>query len=76
MNDDNNNKNDFVDKIGKVYVAFTSKFDGISERINEKTGWNINVGAIVGIILMIVVVFLFVKAVLGLIMGKLFTGDY
>lgn len=75
MNDDDN-KNDLVDKFGKIYVAFTKKFDGISEKINERTGWHINVGNIVGIILMIVVVIIFVKAVLGVVMGKLFSGNY
>ena len=47
MNDDDNNQ--FVDMIGKIVVGFTSKFDGISERINEKTGWHIDVGKIVGV---------------------------
>ena len=74
MNDDD--KNGFVDKFGKIYVAFTSKFDGISEKINEKTGWHINVGNIVGILIMIFVVFIFVKAILGLVMGKLVSGNY
>ena len=74
MNDDDNNQ--FVDMIGKIVVGFTSKFDGISERINEKTGWHIDVGKIVGVILIIIVVWVFVKAILGIVMGKLMSVNY
>ena len=58
------------------FFKLASKFDGISEMIFEKTGAKINVGAIVMGIVMFILVALFVKAVLGLVMHALTTGDY
>ena len=58
------------------FVKLSSKFDGVSDKIFEKTGAKINVGAIVMGAVMVILVFLFVKAVLGLVMHALATGDY
>ena len=59
----------------KFYKA-TRKFDGISEMIFEKTGAKIDIGAIVMGIVLVIFVILFVKAILGLVMHALSTGDY
>lgn len=60
------------DKFFKV----ASKFDGISEMIFEKTGAKINVGVIVMGIVLFIFVIIFVRAILGLVMHALATGDY
>jgi hypothetical protein len=49
----------------------TSKFDGISEKINHQCGTNINVGIIVGGAILVVITAFFVKTILGILWSML-----
>ena len=63
---------EIYEKVTDVLFGITKKFDGISNKIYEKTGKKINVGVIViGIILFIFVVFI-VKGILGWVLDFLF----
>ena len=66
---------EFFDKMSKKFFKLTSKFDGISEKIHEKSGIKINVGAIVLGILIFVFVFIIVKAILSVCLKFLYTGE-
>ena len=57
-------------------MKFIKKCDEISEKIYEKTGNKINVALIIGIIIFAFFVFIFVKAILGIVFGKLRSGDF
>lgn len=57
------------------FFKLTRKFDGVSEKIFEKTGAKIDVGLIVGFAVLGIVLLIFVKAVLGVVMKFLFTGE-
>ena len=59
----------------KLYKA-ARKFDGVNEYIFEKTGAKVDVGMYVFALLFVILVIIFVKAILSIIMNKLFTGDY
>ena len=59
----------------KLY-KLSSKFDGISEQIFEKTGVKINIGAIVIGIMLVIFVILVVKGILGFVFNALATGEY
>ena len=66
---------EFFDKMSKKFFKLTSKFDGISEKIHEKTGIRINIGAIVLGILIFIFVFIVVKAILTVCLNFLYTGE-
>ncbi len=66
----------FMDKVSKILLKFTSKFDGVSQWLKDKYGININVGMIVAVIVGLLAVGLIVKLALGIIMGKLYSGNY
>ena len=59
----------------KLYKA-SRKFDGVNEYIFEKTGAKVNVGMIVFAIIFTVLIAIFVKAILSIVFGKLYSGDY
>ncbi len=54
------------DKATDMFFKMTSKFDGISEKINQQFGTNINVGIIIGGAILVVITAFFVKTVLGI----------
>ena len=56
---------EFFDNISKKFVKLTSKFDSISEKIKEKSGIDVNVGAIVLGTIMLIFIILFVKLILS-----------
>lgn len=58
-------------KIVDVCFKITKKFDGISQKINERTGMNINVGMIVLGAGLAIVLFIFVKEILGFLWSLL-----
>ena len=64
------------DKLKEIYevlsdyfMKITKKFDKISDKIFEQTGTKINVGLIVGGAILVIFVFIFVKAILGFVFG-------
>ena len=60
------------EKATDMFFRLTKKFDGVSEKIFEKTGTRINVGIIVGSAILILFVIFFVKIILGFVMDFLF----
>ena len=73
MSDNNNNKlKEIYEKATDIFFGLTKKFDGVSEKIFEKTGAKINVGLIVGFTVLGLMLFIFVKLVLGFVMDFLF----
>ena len=64
------------DKLVDLFMKFTKKCDEWSQMIYERTGKKINIAIIIGAIILIIFVAIFVKAVLGIVWGKLSTGDY
>lgn len=63
---------EIYEKATDKFFAMTKKFDGISEKIFEQTGKKINVGAIVGGIVLGVFILLFVTLILKGIKDFLF----
>ncbi|MBR3614315.1 MAG: hypothetical protein IKL55_03960 [Clostridia bacterium] len=63
---------EIYEKATDIFFGLTKKFDGVSERIFEKTGKKINVGIIVGSAILIFFVILFVRIILGFVMDFLF----
>ena len=59
------------DKATDMFFKMTSKFDGISEKINQQFGTNINVGIIIGGAILVVITAFFVKTVLGILWSRL-----
>ncbi len=59
------------DKATDMFFKMTSKFDGISEKINQQFGTNINVGIIIGGAILVVITAFFVKTVLGILWSML-----
>lgn len=59
------------DKATDMFFKVTSKFDGISEKINHQFGTNINVGIIVGGAILVVITAFFVKTILGILWSML-----
>ena len=57
-------------------MKITKKFDKISDKIFEQTGTKINVGLIVGGAILVIFVFIFVKAILGFVFGFLNAGNF
>ena len=68
------NMGDLYEKISDIYMKISKKFDFISEKIYEQTGKKINVGVIVGAVILLFLLFIIVKSVLGVIMKFLYTG--
>lgn len=62
----------FLDKAGDFYLKLTKKFDGVSQKIYEQTGKKINIGAIVGGVLLGAVTLCIVSLILGMIRDFLF----
>lgn len=60
------------EKATDIFFSITKKFDGISDRIYEQTGKKINIGAIIGGIVIFIVLFFIVKLILGGVMDFLF----
>ncbi len=58
---------ELYEKASSKFFALTSKFDGISDKIYEQTNVKINIGLIFGSIILILFVFIIVKAVLGFV---------
>lgn len=63
---------EFLDKAGDFYLKLTKKFDGVSQKIYEQTGKKINVGAIVGGVLLGAITLSIVGLILGMIRDFLF----
>lgn len=63
---------EFLDKAGDFYLKLTKKFDGVSQKIYEQTGKKINVGAIVGGVLLGAITLGIVGLILGMIRDFLF----
>lgn len=63
---------ELYEKATDIFFGLTKKFDGISNKIFEKTGTKINVGLIIGSIIIFLVLFLIVKVILGGVMDFLF----
>lgn len=59
------------EKATDLFFKMTSKFDGISEKINHQLGTNINVGLIVGGAILVVITAFFVKTILGILWSML-----
>ena len=64
------------DKIYDKIYKVTRKFEGVNNFIFEKTGAKVDVGMIVFAIVFAILVLFFVKVILGIVMDKLYTGDY
>ena len=62
---------EFYEKATDMFFALTKKFDGVSEKISEKTGARINIGLIVGSAILIIFVIIIVKVILGGVMSFL-----
>ena len=60
------------EKATDIFFGITKKFDGISNKIYEQTGTKINIGLIIGSILIFLVLFFIVKVILGGVMDFLF----
>jgi hypothetical protein len=63
--------NEIFDKITDIIDNIANKNNKLTETIFEKTGIKINVGLIVGGILLVIIVLIFVKAILGFLFSKL-----
>ena len=63
---------EFLDKAGDFYLKLTKKFDGVSQKIYEQTGKKINIGAIVGGVLLGAIILCIVGLILGMIRDFLF----
>ena len=73
MSDNNKEKmKELYEKATDIYFGWTKKFDGISEKIFEQTGKKINVGAIVGGLILGACLLLFVTLILKGIKDFLF----
>jgi len=72
MSDKNEKFKEIYEKATDIFFGLTKKFDGVSEKIFETTGMKINVGLIVGSVILILMVGLFVKLILGFVMDFLF----
>ena len=72
MSDKNEKLKEIYEKATDIFFGLTKKFDGISEKIFEKTGTKINVGLIVGIAILALMLFIFVKVILGFVLDFLF----
>ena len=59
----------------KLYKA-SRKFDGVNEYIFEKTGAKVNIGMYIFAVIFIILIAIFAKAVVSIVMGKLYSGDY
>ena len=59
------------DKATDAFFKMTSKFDGISEKINHQLGTNINVGIIIGGAILVVITAFFVKTILSFLWSLL-----
>ena len=62
----------FLDKAVDFYLKLTKKFDGVSQKIYEQTGKKINIGAIVGGVLLGAIILCIVGLILGMIRDFLF----
>lgn len=71
MSDNNDKLKEIYEKATDIFFGLTKKFDGLSEKLFEQTGVKINIGMIVGSLILIVFVFIIVKAVLGWVMNFL-----
>lgn len=71
MSEKNEKWEKIYEKATDIYFGWTKKFDGISEKIFEQTGTKINVGAIVGGIILLVFVLIIVKLILTGVMDFL-----
>lgn len=65
---------DLYEKLSDIYMKISKKFDDISDKIYQQTGKKVNIGIIVGVVILIFCVFIIVKAVLGFVMKFLYTG--
>ncbi len=63
---------ELYEKATDIFFGMTKKFDGISNKIFEQTGMKINVGLIIGSVLIFLVLFFIVKVILGGVMDFLF----
>lgn len=63
---------EIYEKATDMFFGLTKKFDGVSEKIFEKTGKKINIGLIVGGAILLLFLFIFVKLILGFVMDFLF----
>ena len=62
------------DKIAEKVFWFTGKFEGVENKIFEKTGAKIPIGMICGAIILICVTGFFVKLILRFVLNFLFNG--
>jgi hypothetical protein len=65
-----------LQKVIDFFYAITKKLDEVSESIKDKTGININVTAIVGAILLIIILVIFIKGILGWVGNSLTGGNF
>ena len=63
---------ELYEKATDIFFGMTKKFDGISNKIFEQTGMKINIGLIIGSVLIFLVLFFIVKVILGGVMDFLF----
>lgn len=68
------NMEDLYEKLSDIYMKISKKFDEISDKIYQQTGKKVNIGIIVGAAILILFVFIIVKAVLGFVLKFLYTG--
>ena len=66
---------EIYEKCADTFFGLASKFDGVSEKIFEKTGLKINVGIILMSIVFILLVLFFARLVLKFVLHFLFTGE-
>ena len=71
MSNNNDKLKEIYEKATNIFFGITKKFDGLSEKLFEQTGVKINIGKIVGSLILIVFVFIIVKSVLGWVMNFL-----
>ena len=67
---------EFIDMISKKFFKLEKKIDELSAKINETTGANINIKAIILAILIVIFVAFFVKIILGAVFNFLYHGEY
>ena len=71
MSNNNDKFKEIYEKATDIFFGLTKKFDGVSEKIFEQTGVKINIGLIVGGIILVLFVFLVVKGILGWVLDFL-----
>ena len=62
---------EIIEKAVDFFFKLTKKFDKISEAINQKTGAKINVGMIILGAILVIFLFIFVKAILSFLWSLL-----